>query len=418
MLHPRHFSVSKFGSGLNQCLIKWGHVLRAKRLFQTKREDRPLKRPSLLRTTDLIDAKNFLAKQSQLEFYAEEIGLMSKNLQPLAEIRGNHHSQILQFNPYLDPYGVLRSRSRLTSVPGLSFAIAHPIILHRKSDYARLVVEAAHVEHEHPVGVQAMKAAIRNTYAIIGMGQLCKQVQFRCTECRKLKATVESQLMAPLPERRISHKLKPFDNVGLDFAGPFEIKMGRGKVRKKVYVLVLTCMVTRGVHLEATGGMDTVHVINAISRFVDVRGVPATLTSDNQTSFRKADKEITEWYRTVDWIAVQSATGLGFRPNSDAIDWHFNPPNASHFGGIFEIIVKALKRALKVIIGRCDLDEEAFEPQSPKSRLCSTTGQFNLPAASMTSSHSLQITSSSATLQIQFFRQTFQRMPEPASIGN
>ena len=90
--------------------------------------------------------------------------------------------------------------------------------------------------------------------------------------------------MAPLPKRRIGNKLKPFDNVGLDFAGPFNIKMGRGKIRKKVYVLVLTCMVTRGVHLEATGGMDTVHVINALSRFTDVRGVPTTLTSDNLLS--------------------------------------------------------------------------------------------------------------------------------------
>jgi hypothetical protein len=136
--------------------------------------------------------------------------------------------------------------------------------------------------------------------------------------------------------------------------------MGRGKIRKKVYVLVLTCMVTRGVHLETTGGMDTSHVIDAISRFVDVRGVPATLTSDNQTSFRKADKEITEWYKTVNWDAVQEATGLGFRPSSDGIQWHFNPPNASHFGGIFEIIVKALKRAMKTVIGRADLDKEAF----------------------------------------------------------
>jgi hypothetical protein len=104
-----------------------------------------------------------------------------------------------------------------------------------------------------------------------------------------------------------------------NFAGPFDIKMGRGKIRKKVYVLVLTCMVTRGVHLETTGGMDTSHVIDAISRFVDVRGVPATLTSDNQTSFQKADKEIIEWYKTVNLDAVQEATGLGFRPSSDGI---------------------------------------------------------------------------------------------------
>jgi hypothetical protein len=119
-------------------------------------------------------------------------------------------------------------------------------------------------------------------------------------------------------------------------------------------------MVTRGVHLEATGGMDTVHVINALSRFADVRGVPTTLTSDNQTSFRKADKEITEWYKSVDWNLVQQATGLGFKPKSNGIEWKFNPPNSPHFGGIFEIIVKALKRALKTVLGRADLDEEAF----------------------------------------------------------
>jgi hypothetical protein len=135
--------------------------------------------------------------------------------------------------------------------------------------------------------------------------------------------------------------------------------MGRGKIRKKVYVLVLACMVTRGVHLETTRGMDTSHVINAISRFVDVRGVPTTLTSDNQTSFQKADKEITEWYKSVNWDTVQEA-GLGFQPNSDGIQWNFNPPNASHFSGIFEIIVKALKRAMQIVIGRADLNEEGF----------------------------------------------------------
>ena len=81
-----------------------------------------------------------------------------------------------------------------------------------------------------------MNAAIRNELAINGMGTLCRQIQSRCTECRKLKAAVNTQLMAPLPDRRLGVKLKPFDNVGLDFAGPFDIKMGRGKIRKKVYV--------------------------------------------------------------------------------------------------------------------------------------------------------------------------------------
>jgi hypothetical protein len=155
-----------------------------------------------------------------LEFFGKEIALMSKNLRPLAEIRGTKSSPIQKFNLFLYPRGVMRSRSRLTNIPGLTYEKAHPVILHRKLDYARLVVQAAHVEHQHPVGIQAMNAAIRNEFAINGIGTLCRQIQSRCTECRKLKAAVNTQLMAPLPDRRLGVKLKPFDNVGLELRRP------------------------------------------------------------------------------------------------------------------------------------------------------------------------------------------------------
>jgi hypothetical protein len=129
-LHPRHFSVSKFANGLGKCLIKWGHILKVKQLFLMQKEDRPIRQSKLLRHTDIEDAQIFIAKQSQLEFFGKEIALMSKNLRPMAEIRGNKSSQILKFNPFLDPSGILRSRSRLTNIPGLTYDKAHPIILH------------------------------------------------------------------------------------------------------------------------------------------------------------------------------------------------------------------------------------------------------------------------------------------------
>ena len=106
--------------------------------------------------------------------------------------------------------------------------------------------------------------------------------------------------------------------------------------------------------------METPDVINAISRFTDVRGVPETITSDNQTSFRKADKEITKWYLSINWDEVRQQTGLGFKPNSDGIKWIFNPPIAPHYGGIFKTIVKAMKRALCAVVSTADLQEEQF----------------------------------------------------------
>jgi hypothetical protein len=176
--------------------------------------------------------------------------------------------------------------------------------------------------------------------------------------CQIRQGKPSQQLQAALPVARLGKRMRPFADTGLDYAGPFELKMGRGKARKKVWVLVLTCLATRAVHFEPTGGMETTNVLNAISRFADIRGTPETIVSDNQTSFVKADKDLQEWLKTVDFEYIQRAT-LNYR-GSHGIEWVFNPPRAPHFGGVFEIIVKAMKRALVSTIGYEDLDEEEF----------------------------------------------------------
>jgi hypothetical protein len=51
-----------------------------------KKEDRPILQPKLLRHTDIEDARIFITKQLQLDFFGKEIAFMSKNLQPLAEV--------------------------------------------------------------------------------------------------------------------------------------------------------------------------------------------------------------------------------------------------------------------------------------------------------------------------------------------
>ena len=76
---------------------------------------------------------------------------------------------------------------------------------------------------------------------------------------------------------------------------------------------------------------------------------------------------------------------------SSGIPWHFNPPLASHFGGIFQIIIKAMKRAMKAIIGRADLDKEELRTSvsknvlldqlktNPSGQWCQRLWGFNTP---------------------------------------
>ena len=380
-LHPRNFSVGRHYDGYIRCVRKWAMIQKAVAKFKNSlhsprsREDlqvdinstssKPEERrladinSAALKPEDIEQGKNFLIRQAQLEFFEQEIKLMSINYQALVQVAPRMKSEILQFNPFLDEFGVMRSRSRLVEV-GRDFQSSHPVILHRQSDLTRLIAQSIHFKFDHPVSFAAMKAALRKHYAILGLGTLCSQIKSHCTECKKLRAGVAVQQMAPLPERRVGTQMRAFEHVGLDFAGPFELKVGRAKARKKVWILVLTCMVVRAVHFEVTGGLDTTCVINALSRFCDVRGIPETITSDNQASFHKADDELVEWYASIDWDRVVMETSFGFKPFSKGILWIFNPPLAPHFGGIFEIMVKAAKRALKATIGRADLDEEEF----------------------------------------------------------
>lgn len=122
--------------------------------------------------------------------------------------------------------------------------------------------------------------------------------------------------------------------------------------------MLVTCLATRAVHLEVTGGMETTHVINALSRLTDVRGVPETMVTDNQTSFTKTDKDLRAWLESLDFERIVQAT-RNLR-GSRGIVWTFNPPHAPHFGGVYEIMVKAAKRALYDTIRREDLEEEEF----------------------------------------------------------
>jgi hypothetical protein len=109
--------------------------------------------------------------------------------------------------------------------------------------------------------------------------------------------------------------------------------------------------------------METQHVINAISRFADIRGVPASITSDNQTSFVKADSDLVAWIKGLNFDEIIQAT-TDYRKRG--IRWIFNPPMAPHFGGVYEIIVKAAKRALYSTIGNADLNEEEFRTATSK----------------------------------------------------
>jgi hypothetical protein len=374
LLDPYRHSVGALWDGLKKLTRRLAYVMRFIRATRRKFRSRALLPDRTGTTSDLsatleLSNKEFqdatwkLIKISQAESFFREKRLMEKkkmrnlttDLNTYPEAKG---STILKFAPFMDEKGIIRSRSRLSMEEIYGYEKTYPIILSRHSGFAKLIAQKAHFEIGHPVGHNAVKARIAAKYVIVGLGTLVNSIKWKCLTCQIRSNKPHQQLQAALPTARLGKRMRPFADTGIDYAGPFELKMGRGRARKKVWVLVLTCLTTRAVHFEPTGGMETTNVLNAISRFADIRGTPETIFSDNQTSFIKADKDLREWLKTIDFDYLKKATlnYRGFR----GIEWIFNPPHAPHFGGVYEIIVKAMKRALVSTIGHADLDEEEF----------------------------------------------------------
>ena len=111
-----------------------------------------------------------------------------------------------------------------------------------------------------------------------------------CVVCRKLRGSVAHQQMASLPEDRLT-ATPPFTNMGLDVFGPFHIHDGQTTRRtsgtKKTWALLLTCLVSRAVHIELLPYMDTSTFKNALRRFLARRGTCKLLRSDRHKLYRR-----------------------------------------------------------------------------------------------------------------------------------
>jgi hypothetical protein len=90
-----------------------------------------------------------------------------------------------------------------------------------------------------------------------------------------------------------------------------------------------------------------------MSRFIDVRGMPTDILSDNFSTFISNDKELQNWVRGIE-------TNWFLDTEKANVKWHFTPPYSPHHGGIYEIMVKATKRALKTISEREVMNFDEF----------------------------------------------------------
>ncbi|GAA53269.1 hypothetical protein CLF_109917 [Clonorchis sinensis] len=194
--------------------------------------------------------------------------------------------------------------------------------------------------------------SIRQAFWPIHGHTTVKRVIGRCLACRRRLATARQQLIAPLPLAKVERGWRCFSDVGIDYFGPVLTK--RGRSMEKRCGCLFTCLQTGAVHIELVHSMSTDSFIMALMRFIARRGSPEEIFSDNSSNCVRAIGERREHLKS--WDQEQ----INHRLLKQEVQWHFQPPSASHRGGVWEGMVRSARRVLTAIASEQVIPDETL----------------------------------------------------------
>ena len=89
-------------------------------------------------------------------------------------------------------------------------------------------------------------------------------------------------------------------------------------------------MTVRAVHIELVSLLSADSFINVLQRIIGRRNKPWEITSDNETNFVAADKELCHSIQNLNNLTVENSLKQRY------MRWKFNCPYASHMGSAWE----------------------------------------------------------------------------------
>lgn len=270
----------------------------------------------------------------QQEVFTKEISSLKQN----KILQGD--SRLRNLNPFIDENGMLRVGGRLKNSM-LSSEHKHPYILPADHQVTYLLVQQEH-QNAHHGGHELVLSLLRSKYWILSGRRIVKKIIHRCITCFRYNPRVEDHIMGNLPKERVIEVSRPFLTTGIDYAGPIQLKEGKRRGRPvvtKAYIAVFVCFSTKAVHLELITDLTTDAFLAALKRFTSRRGLCINLYSDNATNFVGANAKLREIHEFIRGHEHDLKAEL----NQRQITWHFIPPRAPHFGGLWESAVKSMK---------------------------------------------------------------------------
>lgn len=216
-----------------------------------------------------------------------------------------------------------------------------PVLL--PSDHPMIIslIRWYHIQNHH-AGVQYLMSRMREHFWILRSRKTINKVIRKCVTCLRHASKHYKVDTGTLPCNRIETK-NAFQTTGVDLAGPLYLKNN-----EKAWIVLFTCAVYRGVHLDYVTSLSTEAFISAFERFINSKGRPDVIYSDNGTNFTGA----ANLFKRIDWSRIADIYGC------QQIRWIFNPPTAAWWGGWWERLVGLVKNLLKRMLGNARLNQD------------------------------------------------------------
>ena len=280
----------------------------------------------------------------QFTYYPEEINvcqLMAKG----NNVSSKQPDLINNLSLYWDDkYQVLRCKTRLRE-SYFARDCVDPILLPEHCKFTYMLIMSIHIRLCH-VGVKQTLSTLRNEFWVPKGRRMVTTVINACMTCRKVSAsTFQLPPPPPLPEYRVNIN-RPFDTIGLDFAGPMSLKD-----QNKIHIALFTCTSTRALHLEILPNLSVHSFLLALRRFASRRGFPSLIVSDNAKTFKCVSKKLKKLF---------DDPNLKKYLDGRRMEWQFYVERAPWHGGFIERLVALVKNVLRRTVGSALLTYEEF----------------------------------------------------------
>ena len=276
---------------------------------------------SHLSTQELWKAEVYWFSIIQRQHFAREFRDLSSG-------RGLHKSSpLFSLRPFLDADGLLRVGGHEKN-SNRAFSSQHPIILHGAHSITRLIIRSEHLRLLH-AGPTLLFCSLNCRFHILVGRKVVRSVARACVICRRIAAKPQGQLMGQLPAERVTPD-SVFNKVGVDYAGPLQLKLGstRKPTIVKAYVCVFVSLSIRAVHLKLVSDLTTDAFIACLRRFISRRGKPTLLWSDHGTNFVGAAREIKALYDFLEHQKTQKV--ISEFCSQQNMQWQFIPEHTPH----------------------------------------------------------------------------------------